>query len=87
MRPSRPAQARPCLASLAALVLQSLLIVGLLYERRARRRAESDSRQNLALVADAGRRQTMSALTNSIAHELGQPLSAMIHNAEALLRP
>ena len=28
--------------------------------------------------------QTMSALTSSIAHELGQPLSSMIHNAEAL---
>ena len=26
----------------------------------------------------------MSALTNSIAHEVGQPLSAMIHNAQAL---
>jgi C4-dicarboxylate-specific signal transduction histidine kinase len=26
----------------------------------------------------------MSALTSSIAHELGQPLSAMLHNAEAL---
>ena len=25
----------------------------------------------------------MSALTNSIAHELGQPLSSMIHNAQA----
>jgi hypothetical protein len=26
----------------------------------------------------------MSALTSSIAHEVGQPLSAMIHNAQAL---
>ena len=26
----------------------------------------------------------MSALTSSIAHELGQPLSAMMHNAQAL---
>ncbi len=72
------------LGSIAALVLQSLLIAGLLYQRRARRQAESDSRRNLALAADASRRQTMSALTTSIAHELGQPLSSMIHNAEAL---
>ena len=64
--------------------VQSLLIVGLVYERRARRRAEIESRRNLALAADASRRQTMSALTSSIAHELGQPLSAMIHNAQAL---
>ena len=72
------------LGSIGALVLQSLLIVGLLSQRRARRRAESDSRRNLALAADASRRQTMSALTTSMAHELGQPLSSMIHNAEAL---
>ena len=72
------------LGSIGALVLQSLLIVGLLSQRRARQRAESDSRRNLALAADASRRQTMSALTTSMAHELGQPLSSMIHNAEAL---
>ena len=46
-------------------------------------RAEIESRRNLALAADASRRQTMSALTSSIAHELGQPLSSMIHNAQA----
>jgi signal transduction histidine kinase len=72
------------LGSMGALVVESLLIVGLLYERRARRHAESDSRRNLALATDASRRQTMSALTASIAHELGQPLSSMIHNAQAL---
>ena len=68
----------------AALIVQALLIAGLLYQRRARQRAEVESRRNLALATDAGRRQTMSALTNSITHELGQPLSAMIHNAQAL---
>ena len=72
------------LGSIGALIVQSLLIAGLLYQRRARRQAESDSRRNLALAADASRRQTMSALTTSIAHELGQPLSSMIHNAQAL---
>ena len=72
------------LTAAGALIIQSLLIVGLLYERRARRRAEIESGRNLALAADAGRRQTMSALTNSITHELGQPLSAMIQNTKAL---
>ena len=71
------------ISAVALLTVQSLLIVGLLYQRRARRRAEIESRRNLALAADASRRQTMSALTSSIAHELGQPLSAMIHNAQA----
>jgi len=66
-----------------ALLVQSLLITGLLYQRRARRRAEVDSRKNLALAADASRRETMSALTSSIAHELVQPLTSMIHNAQA----
>ena len=72
------------LSAAGALVVQSLLIVGLLYQRRARQRAELDSRRNLALAADANRRETMSALTSSIAHELGQPLSSMMHNAQAL---
>ena len=71
------------LSAVGVLAVQSLLIVGLLYQRRARQRAEMDSRRNLALAADASRRQTMSALTSSIAHELGQPLSSMIHNAQA----
>ena len=75
---------RPVLAAVGALLLQSLLIVRLLYERRARQRAEIDSRRNLALAADANRRETISALTSGIGHELGQPLSAIAANAEAL---
>ncbi len=71
------------LSAIGVLAIQSLLIIGLLYQRRARRRAELESRNNLALAADASRRLTMSALTSSIAHELGQPLSSMIHNAQA----
>lgn len=72
------------LSAVGVLAIQSLLIAGLLYQRRARQRAESDSRRNLALAADANRRQTMSALTSSIEHELGQPLAAIMSNAEAL---
>ena len=72
------------LSAVGVLAVQSLLIVGLLYQRRARRRAETESRRNLALAADASRRETMSALTSSIGHELGQPLSSIMHNAQAL---
>ena len=75
---------RTVLSAAGVLAVQSLLIVGLLYQRRARQRAEIESRKNLALAADASRRETMSALTSSIAHELGQPLSSMMHNAQAL---
>jgi signal transduction histidine kinase len=72
------------LTAVVALLLQSLLIMWLLFERRARQRAEIESRRNLALAADANRRETISALTTSIGHELGQPLSAIAHNAQAL---
>ena len=72
------------LSATGALVIQSLLIVGLLYQRRARQRAEIDSRRSLALAADASRRETMSALTSSITHDLSQPLTAIMHNAQAL---
>jgi signal transduction histidine kinase len=71
------------LGVLGALGVQSLLILGLLYQRRARQRAEDDSRRHLALAADANRRVTMSALTGSIAHELSQPLNSILHNAKA----
>jgi len=72
------------LTAVAVLVLQSLLIARLLNERRARQRAEIESRRSLALAADANRRETISALTTSIGHELAQPLTAIMQNAEAL---
>jgi signal transduction histidine kinase len=72
------------LSAAGTLAIQALLIIGLLFERRARQRAEIDSRRNLALAADVSRRETMSALSHSIAHEVGQPVSSMIQNAEAL---
>src|SRR5262245_31891665 len=57
---------------LVVCVLQSLLIAGLLYQRRARRVAEIGRRRGLARAADASRRSTLSALTGSMAHELSQ---------------
>lgn len=72
------------LTAVGVLIFQSLLIAWLLYERRARQRAEIDSRRNLALAADANRRETIATLATSIGHELGQPLSAIVQNARAL---
>ena len=63
--------------------LQTLLIVGLLYQRRARFSAEVESRRSLAMAAGRQSGTTMSALTGSIAHELSQPLNAILHNARA----
>jgi signal transduction histidine kinase len=75
---------RTILTAAGVLAIQALLIIGLLIERRARHRAEIESQRNLAYAADVSRRQTMSALTHSIAHELGQPITSIIHNAGAL---
>ncbi len=72
------------LTAVVALALQTFLIALLLYERRARQHAEMESRRNLDLAADANRRETISALASSIGHELGQPLSAILNNVEAL---
>ena len=66
----------------AGLLIQSLLVVVLLYERRKRQHAEPHSRRSLALAAHVERRVAMTALTGSIAHELLQPLSSILHNAE-----
>jgi signal transduction histidine kinase len=72
------------IGAVALLTVQSLLIAGLLYERRARQRAEIESQRTLALAADASRRQTVSALSSSLAHELGQPLGSLMYNVQAL---
>ncbi len=74
------------LSGTSVMVIQLLLIIGLVYQRRARQRAEMESRTSLALAADASRRQTMVALNSSIAHEIGQPLASIMCNTTALQR-
>lgn len=69
------------LAVLAVTLLQSLLIAGLVFERRRRRRAEVESRRNLAAMAHLDRRAAMGELATSLAHELNQPLNAILQNA------
>ena len=75
---------RTILSAAGALAIQALLIIGLMLERRARQRAEIDSRRNLALAADVSRREMMSVLSHSIAHELVQPLTSMMLDTQAL---
>ena len=79
-----PAYRRTVLTAAGVLAVQSLLIAALLYQRRERQRAERDSRRSLSLAADVSRRETMSALTSSIGHELGQPIGSIVSNAQAL---
>ena len=64
-------------------LLQSLLIFDLLREHRRRHEAEAVSRQRLAELARVNRIATVGELSASIAHELGQPLGAILRNSEA----
>jgi len=68
-------------SALSLLALQSLLIAGLVFERRRRRQAEVDSRRNLAAISHLDRRAAMGELATSLAHELNQPLNAILQNA------
>lgn len=72
------------IASVAVvLVLEAALIGALLHERRRRRIAEMNAHQRLAELAHLNRRAAVGELSASIAHELAQPLAAILHNAEA----
>jgi signal transduction histidine kinase len=63
--------------------VQAVLIAGLIVEHYRRRDAERQSRANFAALAQLDRRGAMDQLTGSIAHQLFQPLGAILHNAEA----
>jgi len=67
----------------AVLVLETALIVTLLHERRRRRQAEISAHRHLLELARMNRRSTVGELSASIAHELAQPLSAILRNTEA----
>ena len=67
-----------------ALLLQTALIVGLLYEHRRRRTVEVEARLRLAQLAHLNRQTTAGELSASIAHELRQPLGAILSNTETV---
>jgi len=76
-------------AALLLVLAQSALILALMLQRRARRRAEDDARNRRAELAQASRLALAGELTASIAHEINQPLGAILANAgaaESLLR-
>jgi signal transduction histidine kinase len=70
------------LAAAAVLLLQAAMIIGLLYEHRRRRNAEIETRQRMSELAHLNRQATAGELSASIAHELNQPLGAILNNAE-----
>jgi signal transduction histidine kinase len=66
-----------------AFVLQSLLIVGLFYEDRRRRLAEAQTHELSNELAHLGRVTTAGELSASIAHEIRQPLAAIVASSAA----
>lgn len=70
------------LATALALLLQSGLIVALLLERRRRKGAERRARQHLGELARLDRIGAVGALSAALAHEINQPLGAILSNAE-----
>ena len=67
---------------IAVILLQAGLITVLLREHRRRQLAEVQSRQRMAELAHVNRFSTAGELTASIAHEINQPLGAILTNAE-----
>jgi hypothetical protein len=70
----------------AVLVLQSLLIGGLFYEHRRRGQAEVEASRRMAELAHMNRSAAIGEMSASIAHEITQPLAAIVTNASAGLR-
>lgn len=70
----------------AVILTEALLIVGLLYQRRRRRMAESESFRRMSELAHLNRVATAGALSASIAHEVRQPLAAMVTQSGAAMR-
>jgi signal transduction histidine kinase len=73
------------LAVIAAILIQSALIFWLFYEHWRRQRAEL-ARNTMSELTHVNRVATVGQLSASIAHEVNQPLAAMLANAEGALR-
>ena len=71
------------LGAVAVILAQAALIAALLLQRLRRRRAELAVERHRVELAHAGRLATMGELTASIAHEVNQPLGAILANVDA----
>lgn len=71
------------LAVSAIILFQALLISILILQHRQRRRAERETQSQRSQLAHAARLATVGELTASIAHEINQPLGAILSNADA----
>jgi C4-dicarboxylate-specific signal transduction histidine kinase len=72
--------------ALVIVALLTLLIVGLLVERFWRRRAEAEVEERRKEVTHLTRVAILGELSGALAHELNQPLTAILSNAQAAQR-
>ncbi len=70
-------------AAVAIIAAQAALIVALLVNRRRRRLAELEVQHQRSELAHASGLAVVGELTASIAHEINQPLGAILSNADA----
>jgi len=75
----------PITAVAAIIPLQSILIGYVLIQGRRRRKAEAEAAQQRQEVAHLMRVSALGELSGSIAHEINQPLTAILSNAQAAL--
>jgi signal transduction histidine kinase len=73
---------RELLIILGVLLIQSALIIALVVQRQRRHRIELELQDQRAQLAHAVRLATVGELSASIAHEINQPLAAILANAE-----
>ena len=69
--------------TLAVIVGQALLIAALFFQRRRRRLAEQAEQAQRVELAHASRLAMAGELTGAIAHEINQPLGAILSNTDA----
>src|SRR3954453_24208733 len=72
----------PILAVCTVLLLQGCLITLLMLERHRRSSAETEARQRMVELAHVNRFSTAGEMAAGIAHEINQPLGAILNNAE-----
>lgn len=73
------------LGAAAIFALQTALLGFLLIQRRLRKKAEAEAAEQRREVAHLMRVSTLGELSGAIAHEINQPLAAILSNAQAAL--
>ncbi|HKO67798.1 MAG TPA: ATP-binding protein, partial [Burkholderiaceae bacterium] len=71
------------IVAILLLLLQAAFIIALLIERRRRAFAELEARKRLGEMAHLSRSVALGEISASLAHELNQPLGAILNNAGA----